>query len=79
MVQDLVVFKAWSKNELNRYYDDNPLTFNPELQIYQAVDPIGTINRSSGSVEASFMNIEPRLSLSYLLNENSSIKLATTE
>ena len=45
-----------------------------ELQIYQAVDPIGIINRSSGSVEASFINIEPRLSLSYLFNENSSVK-----
>ena len=67
-------FLRLGQDELNRYYDDNPLTFNPELQIYQAVDPIGTINRSSGSVEASFMNIEPRLSLSYLLNENSSIK-----
>ena len=67
-------FLRLGQDELNRYYDDNPLTFNPELQIYQAVDPIGTINRSSGSVEASFMNIEPRLSLSYLLNENSSLK-----
>ena len=67
-------FLRLGQDELNRYDDDNPLIFNPELQIYQAVDPIGTINRSSGSVEASFMNIEPRLSLSYLLNENSSIK-----
>ena len=67
-------FLRLGQDELNRYYDDNPLTFNPELQIYQAAEPAGTINRSSGSVEASFMNIEPRLSLSYLLNENSSVK-----
>ena len=67
-------FLRLGQDELNRYDDDNPLIFNPELQIYQAVDPTGTINRSSGSVEASFINIEPRLSLSYLFNENSSVK-----
>lgn len=67
-------FLRLGQDELNSYDDDNPLIFNPELQIYQAVDPIGIINRSSGSVEASFINIEPRLSLSYLLNENSSVK-----
>jgi hypothetical protein len=67
-------FLRLGQDELNSYDDDNPLIFNPELQIYQAVDPIGTINRSSGSVEASFINIEPRLSLSYLFNENSSVK-----
>ena len=66
-------FLRLGQDELNRY-DDTPLIFNPELQIYQAVDPIGTINRSSSSVEASFINIEPRLSLSYLLDENSSVK-----
>ncbi len=67
-------FLRLGQDELNRYDDDIPLIFNPELQIYQAVVPIGTINRSSGSVEASFINIEPRLSLSHLLNENSSVK-----
>ena len=67
-------FLRLGQDELNSYDDDNPLIFNPELQIYQAVDPTGTINRSSGSVEASFINIEPRLSLSYLFNENSSVK-----
>jgi hypothetical protein len=67
-------FLRLGQDELNRYDNDNPLIFNPELQIYQAVDPTGTINRSSGSVEASFINLEPRLSLSYLLNENSSVK-----
>ena len=67
-------FLRLGQDELNSYDDDNPLIFNPELQIYQAVDPIGIINRSSGSVEASFINIEPRLSLSYLFNENSSVK-----
>ena len=66
-------FLRLGQDELNRY-NDTPLIFNPELQIYQAVDPIGTINRSSSSVEASFINIEPRLSLSYLLDENSSVK-----
>jgi len=67
-------FLRLGQDELNRYDDDIPLIFNPELQIYQAVVPTGTINRSSGSVEASFINIEPRLSLSHLLNENSSVK-----
>ena len=67
-------FLRLGQDELNRYENDNALAFNPDLQIYEAVDPSGTIETSSGSVEASFMNIEPRVALSYLLDENSSVK-----
>ena len=67
-------FLRLGQDELNRYLDDIALTFNPDLQIYESVDPSGTINTSSGSVETSFLNIEPRLALSYFLEENSSVK-----
>jgi hypothetical protein len=52
------------------------VAFNSDLQIYESVEPNGSINTSSGKVEKSFLNIEPRVAASYLLTEDSSIKIS---
>lgn len=67
-------FLRLGQNELNIYENDNPITFNEELQIYEKADPIGTESGSHSEVIASFANLEPRLGIAYQLNENTSIK-----
>lgn len=67
-------FVRLGQDELNMYKDDNPLIYNNELKIYEKADPIKTEKYKRSDVIKSFMNLEPRLSLSYRLNEQSSVK-----
>jgi outer membrane receptor protein involved in Fe transport len=62
------------QDELNSYQNDEAVLFNNEFQIYQKAEPIGTETFKRSDVIKSFHNLEPRLSLSYQLNENTSIK-----
>jgi len=67
-------FHRLGQDELNIYEDDNPLLFNEDLSIYEKAEPISVENFDRSDVIASFANIEPRLSLAYQLNDNSSLK-----
>ncbi|MEC8248664.1 MAG: hypothetical protein VX070_04520, partial [Bacteroidota bacterium] len=67
-------FLRLGQDELNLYQDNLAVAFNPNLQIYEAVQPIGTITSSAASIEASFLNIEPRVAAAYTLDKNSSVK-----
>lgn len=67
-------FIRLGQDELNVYENDNPLVFNPELKIYEKADPIDTESFNRSDVIESFSNLEPRLSLAYQLNEQSSVK-----
>jgi hypothetical protein len=67
-------FHRLGQDELNIYENDNPVSFNEALQIYEKADPIGTESFERSDVIASFANIEPRLAIAYQLNDNSSVK-----
>lgn len=69
-------FLRLGQKELNTYENNQAVSFNPELQIYESVEPNGSISTSRGKVEKSFFYIEPRLAVSYLLNDNSSLKIS---
>jgi hypothetical protein len=71
-------FNRLGQDEVNLYENDNPVIFNPELQIYQEADPIGTLNPKRNESLAKFNNFEPRISLSYTLNSESSFKASYT-
>ena len=70
----LSTFHRLGQNELNIYEGNNPVVFNQDLGIYEKNDPIGTETFDRNDVIESFANIEPRLSLAYQLNDNSSLK-----
>lgn len=70
----LSTFNRLGQKELFLYENDNPLLFDPELQIYQKATPIDTISFNRGETIKSFVHLEPRLAVSYLLNEDSSLK-----
>lgn len=56
-------------------YDNNqPVVYNSLLGIYERGTPIGETNFKKGDNIANFGNFEPRISLAYTLNEDSSIK-----
>jgi len=67
-------FIRLGQDELNIYENDNPLRFNENLQIYEAIEPIGTERLSRSDQIETFTNIEPRLALAYAFNNNTSIK-----
>ncbi|WP_405207015.1 TonB-dependent receptor [Aquimarina sp. LLG6339-5] len=67
-------FTRLGQDELNIYEDDNPLLFNSALQIYEAANPIGTERISRSDQIKNFTNLEPRLALAYIFNDNTSIK-----
>ena len=69
-------FLRLGQSELNRYELNSPINFNSDLGIYQPADPTGIINSSKKNVEASFTNIEPRISAVRLLGYNNSIKIS---
>ncbi len=67
-------FTRLGQDELNTYENDNPLIYNQQLQKYEPATAAGVISYKRSDILKSFNNFEPRLSLSYLLNNNSSIK-----
>ena len=67
-------FTRLGQGELNIYENDNPLIYNQQLQKYEPATAAGIISYKRSDILKSFNNFEPRLSLSYLLNNNSSIK-----
>lgn len=71
-------FIRLGQDELNVYANNNPVNFDPFLLIYQEADPIDVVNPGRGGSLATFNNFEPRFSLAYTLNENSSVKASYT-
>jgi hypothetical protein len=67
-------FTRLGQDELNIYENDNPLIYNQQLQKYEPATATGSIGYKKNDILKSFNNFEPRLSLSYLLNSESSIK-----
>ncbi|MDE3740688.1 TonB-dependent receptor [Maribacter polysaccharolyticus] len=71
-------FNRLGQDELNVYENDNPVVYNTTLQIYQEAEPTAVIYPERSESLAKFTNFEPRIGLSYLINQNSSIKASYT-
>lgn len=67
-------FLRLGQDELNVYENSEAVIFNDELQIYEKADPIDTETFKRSDIIESFSNLEPRVSIAYLLNNQSSIK-----
>ncbi|WP_410005766.1 TonB-dependent receptor [Aequorivita nionensis] len=70
----LSTFNRLGQDQLFLYENDNPIIYNPSLDIYQKATPIDTFSFSRSETIKSFANLEPRFAISYLLNDDSSIK-----
>ena len=68
------IFYRLGASTVNLYADNNPVTFNSDMQIYEQATPIGTKFYEKNKVIKTYNNLEPRFSAGYQLNENQSIK-----
>jgi len=67
-------FVRLGQDSIPVYKDNLPVVFNQDLGIYEEGEVLRNKASSKGSILSDFVNLEPRLSLSYNLNKTSSIK-----
>lgn len=70
----LSTFNRLGQSELFLYENDNPVIYNSDLDIYEKAKPIDTVSFKRNETIKSFAHLEPRLAISYLLNDQTSIK-----
>jgi len=68
------MFYRLGASKVNLYENNQAVTFNDQLKIYEKGVPIGTKTYGYNEVITSFSNLEPRFSTSYVLTENTSLK-----
>ena len=67
-------FFRLGQDEINIYENNNPVKYDPERDIYSEADILDTQQSSRSDIIETFTNFEPRVAVSYILNENQSIK-----
>ena len=67
-------FSRLGGQPIAQYANNQPVVYNPTLGIYERGQEIGEETFSKSDAIKTFGNFEPRISLAYLLNENSSVK-----
>ena len=70
----LSTFLRLGQKELNVYENGLAIGYNADLNLYEKIDPIGSQSDGHRKVIKSFMNLEPRVALSYQLDDNTSLK-----
>ncbi|MDD7886770.1 TonB-dependent receptor [Flavivirga sp. 57AJ16] len=68
------MFYRFGKQEINTYANNNPVIYNSIYNIYEEATPTGSVAYGKGEKIASFNNLEPRVALSYALNDDQSFK-----
>ncbi|MGX1929161.1 TonB-dependent receptor [Flagellimonas sp. 2504JD4-2] len=72
------LFNRLGQDELFVYENDQPVVFDPFQLVYREAVPIDTINPGRGQNLSTFTNLEPRVSMAYTINENTSVKASFT-
>ena len=68
------LFYRLGSQEINVYANNEAVSYDNDLKIYEKAIPIGTKKYGSNEVISKFNNLEPRLSMVYIINENQSVK-----
>ncbi|WP_298391556.1 TonB-dependent receptor [Flavobacterium sp.] len=68
------LFYRLGSSTRNIYANNQAVTFDNDLKIYEKATPIGTEFFSKNQVIADFNNFEPRFSVAYELDDNKSVK-----
>ncbi len=71
-------FNRLGQDELYVYENNNPVEYDPFTLVYREAEPIDSISSSRSEILKSFVNLEPRISMSYNFKENNSIKASYT-
>ncbi|UAM99647.1 TonB-dependent receptor [Polaribacter litorisediminis] len=67
-------FTRLGQDELNVYENNQAVIYNAEFKKYESAEAIATESFKRSDALATFSNFEPRFSLSYVLNDATSIK-----
>jgi hypothetical protein len=67
-------FTRLGQDELNVYENNQPVVYNEEFKKYESAEATATESFKRSDALATFSNFEPRFSLSYVLNDATSIK-----
>jgi hypothetical protein len=70
------LFYRLGNQEINTYANNQAVLFNAEQQIYEKATPTGTIAYGKNETIAKFNNLEPRLAVAYLINDQQSVKIS---
>jgi hypothetical protein len=70
------LFYRLGQQEINTYTNNQAVIFNTEQQIYEKAIPTGSDYYGSNETIAKFNNLEPRLAIAYVLDENQSLKMS---
>lgn len=68
------LFYRLGRSTVNYYENGLPVYYDNDLKIYEKAVPVATEVFGKNKTIAQFDNLEPRLAVSYQLNENSSMK-----
>ncbi len=68
------LFNRLGQSTENIYANNNPVIFDPTMQIYEKATPIGNKYYGQNQIIQSYNNLEPRFSVGYELNKNQSLK-----
>jgi hypothetical protein len=68
------LFYRLGASTVNNYANNNPITFNTDLQIYEKATPISTQFYGKNKTIKSYNNLEPRFSIAYKINDDQSVK-----
>ena len=71
-------FMRFGGQSMTNYANNLPVVYNSTLGIYERGTEIGETEYKKNDRIADFNNLEPRLALSYQMNESSSVKAAYT-
>lgn len=67
-------FNRLGQSAMYLYEDDEPVKFNSKFKIYEKSTPIDTISLGRNKRIKHFLNPEPRIGVSFILDDNQSIK-----
>lgn len=68
------MFYRLGEQNMNVYANNQPVTFDNELKIYEKATPTGTVHYGKNETIANFDNFEPRAAISFKLNDEQSVK-----
>ncbi|WP_291149407.1 TonB-dependent receptor [Flavobacterium sp. UBA7680] len=68
------LFYRLGSSTINYYDNNNPVVFNSDTEVYEKGIPTSTKYFGKNKVIQDYNNLEPRLSISYQLNDDQSIK-----
>lgn len=72
----LNLFWRLGASTVNLYDNNNPVIFNPILQIYEKANRIGTRYYDKNKLIYSYYSLEPRFSAGFQINEDQAVKIS---